>query len=113
MKAINTIVVLSIVAVLAFSSCNIEKRRYRKGYNITKDKDAPKSDVRETKAEPEKPAEQTKIATVTQSKPEKKAKVVQPKPQKIDTKASTEYSFQIVVGPRPDKKKIQAKHKPR
>lgn len=99
MKAIKLVICLCVAIVLLFASCSVEKRRYRKGYNIESRKKAPKAD--------EKPA-----VTVTTPDMDQTIAPEAPESMSASTDVNTSYNFKVVVGPRPDKKKIQAKHKP-
>lgn len=112
MKTFKLIGILAITMAFLLSSCGVEKRRYRKGYNVDKTKKNEKSDVKDTdittKVEPAKtgpvvtPVVTPPINNTTASAPSKKT---EPTPAYTGTKPlNTEYDFKVVVGPRPDKK---------
>jgi len=118
MKIIKTIIVASIAVTILFSACAVEKRRYRKGYNVEAKSKKPKSETTETKAE----TATTPTATTTTPAATTPATTVNTTPAPTTATAptttvapsgiNTSYKFSVVVGPRPDKKKVQAKHKP-
>ncbi len=119
MKTIKNIIAASIAVTILFSSCAVEKRRYRKGYNVESKSKKPK----------EEPA---KVETTTSSNDNiQSTTTVQPAlavytgtvdtltnsnqpavTPAATTGVNTSYTFSVKVGPRPDKKKVQAKHKP-
>ena len=98
MKTVKFIGALAMVMAILFTSCGVEKRRYRKGFNVKKDSKEEKSDIKDTgtgtKTEPAK-------TTTTVATPEKKAE--QPVTTKVSGTNGT-YEFKVVEGPRPDKK---------
>lgn len=111
MKAIKLIGIVAIAASITFSSCSVEKRRYRKGYNVNKDKKDDKVDAKasntKTTAEPAKPAEPVVTNTPVENTtaPAATTKVETPAPVYTgDKKINTDYNFKVVQGPRPDKK---------
>jgi hypothetical protein len=110
MKAVQLIAIAAIAASITFSSCSVEKRRYRKGYNVKKDKKDDKVDAKasttKTTTEPTKPAEPVVVNTpVKTTAPVVTTKVETPAPAYTgDKKINTEYNFKVVQGPRPDKK---------
>jgi hypothetical protein len=99
MKAIKLVVCICVAIVLLFASCSVEKRRYHKGYNVESRNKAPKTE--------EKPE-----ITVTTPEMDQTIAPVIPGTISYLTDVNTSYNFKVVVGPRPDKSKIQAKHKP-
>lgn len=109
MKAVQLIGIVAIAASITFSSCSVEKRRYRKGYNVNKDKKDDKVDAKASKTttEPVKPAEPVVVNTPVEktTAPAATTKVETPAPAYTgDKKINTEYNFKVVQGPRPDKK---------
>jgi hypothetical protein len=98
MKAVKFIGVSAMSMAILFASCGVEKRRYRKGYNVDKTKKNEKSDVKDTgtttKVEP--------AATTTTTTPPVK-KVEPPATTTVSSNSGT-YTFKVVEGPRPDKK---------
>lgn len=98
MKTIKFIVALAIVMAILFTSCGVEKRRYRKGYNVDKTKKNEKADVKDP------------VVTTTTTPPANTTTTTAPA-KKADTPATTTvssssgtYTFKVVEGPRPDKK---------
>jgi hypothetical protein len=112
MKTFKLIGIFAIVTAILFSSCSVEKRRYRKGFNVdkskkndkatVKDNSVPNPTVTDVVSTPPATAILTKSEPVKTTPPAKKA---EPAPAKTDNKAlNTNYEFKVVVGPRPDKK---------
>ncbi|UPT68758.1 MAG: hypothetical protein M0D57_09100 [Sphingobacteriales bacterium JAD_PAG50586_3] len=98
MKTIRLVGILSIVAVLLSTSCGVEKRRYRKGFNVKKDTKNEKSDIKDTQTTTTTEPAKTTTTTAT---PEKK--VEQPATTTVSSSSGT-YTFKVVEGPRKDKK---------
>ena len=95
MKAIKYFGAAGISLALLFSACSVEKRRYRPGYNVNKDKKAP---VAEANKVPETPTEQTTIILPDYAVPPASAD------DTVTVGYTNAYGIYIVVGPRPDKK---------
>lgn len=120
MKTIKNIIAASVIATLLFTSCSVEKRRYRKGYNVETKSKKPKEEAAKEPVVVKEPAPAEPVVIEEQPKNvEERATTVTTQPP-MENKQSVEangtnntYSFSVKVGPRPDKKKVQAKHKPK
>lgn len=95
MKAIKYFGAAGISLALLFSSCSVEKRRYRPGYSVNTGKKAP---VTEANKVPETPTEQTTIILPDYAVPPASAD------DTVKVGYTNAYSVYVVVGPRPDKK---------
>lgn len=106
MKNIKSIIAAAIAVSILFSACSVEKRRYRKGYNVETKSKKPKAENTDTKLVNSEPPTTTTTATPTTVIP---ATTTTTAPAGVNNN----YTFTVKVGPRPDKKKVQAKHKPK
>lgn len=94
MKPLKTALLAAIVMALLLPSCSIEKRKYRKGYYIDLGVMAPNTtDNNATNTPPAVPPTNDEISAMEQG-------------------TTREYWIHVVVGPRHDKKAVQARHKP-
>lgn len=119
MKTIKNIIAAGLAVTILFSACSVEKRRYRKGYNVESKTKKPKEEPAKvettspsndnvqstTTVEPALATYTGTVDTLTNSN----QPVVTPA---ATTATNNSYTFSVKVGPRPDKKKVQAKHKP-
>lgn len=120
MKTIKNIIIASVIATLLFTSCSVERRRYRKGYNVETKSKKTKTETTNNTAEsnvsmPDPPPAKVEEPSKTEvNSSTANPKTIETPKQTIENKGTNNsYSFSVVVGPRPDKKKVQAKHKPK
>lgn len=120
MKTIKNIIAASVIATLLFTSCAVEKRRYRKGFNVESKSKKPKEEANKEPVAVKEPAPTSPVVIEEQPKnvAERTTTVTtepatESKQNAEVTGINTSYTFSVKVGPRPDKKKVQAKHKPK
>lgn len=94
MKPVKTALLAAMVMALLLPSCSIEKRKYRKGYYIDLGVMAPNTtNNNATNAPPALPPTDDNLSV-------------------LEPGITREYWIHVVIGPRPDKKAAQARHKP-
>ncbi|UPT68757.1 MAG: hypothetical protein M0D57_09095 [Sphingobacteriales bacterium JAD_PAG50586_3] len=96
MKTIRNISFAAITTALLLSSCSVEKRRYRPGYNVDAGKKTPKTEAAKTPNQADTGDKTVIIIPEYAIPPASKENVA------VDY--TNEYSIYLVVGPRPDKK---------
>ena len=108
MKNAKALLVLVLLVSMLATSCQIEKRRYRKGFNVGKnaknEKSAVKDNGKSNDAVVASTPEPVKTTPVTQPTTTTQAPKATAPANKGNEKVNTEYSFTVKIGPRPDKK---------